>query len=277
MKTAEVAIEHVLAGVLALCAFVLPLFGGLNINPQFLQPGALIGVLGIAYLFGVVFDKVADTLLSPFEQCMRLQQPIKKLKEKLSSEVDPFPQGALEFALRGEKGGRLEWMDSLRSRIRIARGLAVLGLPATLGIAIYLNPPGMDDAIAGTSLKWPHLAIALNMFLIFISVRISHGKRWPMPKTFELHNERKKKMDKARKHMWIRASMYLLMLFASAVSMAIIAASRVNRYEIIPIGICGIVAPLLALWTWHRITETYMSFVYQKLPSFLHEEARQSP
>ena len=60
MKTVEVAIEHVLAGVLALCAFVLPLFGGLNINPQFLQTGALIGVLGIAYLFGVVFDKVHE-------------------------------------------------------------------------------------------------------------------------------------------------------------------------------------------------------------------------
>lgn len=277
MKTAEVAIEHVLAGVLALCAFVLPLFGGLNINPVLLQSGALIGVLGIAYLLGVVFDKVADTLLSPLEDGLRLDQANKK-KPRFNG--DAFPQDALEFALRGEKGGRLEWIDSLRSRIRTARGLAVLGLPAALGIAIYLNPPGVDDAIARTSLKWPHLAIALNLLLIVSSVGLSHVKGWKMPKTFELpedDRERKKKMVEARKHMWIRSSLYLLMLFASALSMAIIAASQVNRYEIIAIGICGIVASLLALWAWRRITKTYMSFIYQKLPSFLHEGARQSP
>ncbi|MFN8460900.1 MAG: hypothetical protein U0X93_03895 [Anaerolineales bacterium] len=46
-------------------------FEGTSIDPQFLQNEALIGFLGLAYLLGVVFDKLADTMLtSPNISCV---------------------------------------------------------------------------------------------------------------------------------------------------------------------------------------------------------------
>jgi len=42
MKTAEVAVEHVLTGLLALCAFLLPLLSGLEGSEQLLKSEALI-------------------------------------------------------------------------------------------------------------------------------------------------------------------------------------------------------------------------------------------
>src|SRR5258705_12994449 len=107
MKTAEVAIEHVLTGVLALCAFLLPLLSGSSFNERMLESETLIGVLGMAYLFGVVFDKLADTVLSPIEQWLRLGLANEFLEENGPRyNGDPFPQDVLEYSLRGDKNGR---------------------------------------------------------------------------------------------------------------------------------------------------------------------------
>ena len=67
MKTAEVAIKHVLAGLLSFCAFMWPLLSGFNVDQKLLQSGAMLGVPGMAYMPGIVFDKLADTVLSPIE------------------------------------------------------------------------------------------------------------------------------------------------------------------------------------------------------------------
>jgi len=172
MKTAEVAIEHVLTGLLALCAFLLPLLSGLEVSEQLLQSEALIGVLGLAYLFGVVFDRLADTILSPIEQWLRLRLANRFLeKEKpLVYGDDPFPQDVLEFSLRGEQNGRVDWMDSLRSRIRTSRGLAVLGFPAAMGIAIFLAAEPVSQV---RWYWWPHLAVAVNLVLMSTATAVS--------------------------------------------------------------------------------------------------------
>lgn len=46
MKTAEVAIEHVLTGILALCAFVLPFLSWLNFNGTLFKGGNTLVPLG---------------------------------------------------------------------------------------------------------------------------------------------------------------------------------------------------------------------------------------
>lgn len=283
MKTAEVAIEHILAGVLALCAFVLPLLGGLEINSSLLGSGAIIGVLGISYLFGVVFDKVADTILSPLEEGLRLSLAKKNLEESLkknkpcftdpsSDKIDPFPQDLLEYELRNKKDGRLEWMDSLRSRLRTSRGLAVLGLPASLGIVIYLSLPASSAGSTSLSLHWwPHSAVALNLVLTALAVKISAGDKWKIPKTYELCEENvqvEDKMQEAERNRRIRMSPYILLLFASAVSIGIISAFSKAPSIYAGIGICGSVISLLALWVWYRIDKTYMNFVLLKMRDF---------
>lgn len=71
MKTAQVSAELVLAGLLGFYAFVLPFFPGAELNSDLLQNEALVGVLGLAYLLGVIFDKLAEPLLNPGEHYFR--------------------------------------------------------------------------------------------------------------------------------------------------------------------------------------------------------------
>jgi hypothetical protein len=286
MKTAEVAIEHVLTGLLALCAFLLPLLSGLKVDEKLLQGEALFGVLGLAYLFGVVFDRLADTILSPIEEWLRLRLACEfRGKKKSGDEHDPFPQDRLEYCLRGEDG-RIEWMDSLRSRIRTSRGLAVLGLPAAMGIAIYLSVPKPDVRWNW----WPHGLVALNLFFIFLSVAISSVRpkqlsdstlkvlkvikadqlleRLGSIRTDELSandNVRKKQMDRTKKRMLILSSFYFLLLLNCIITIARIAPLPKQFLARVVILLSATLATALPLWVWYRITETHMRFIYRKL------------
>ena len=284
MKTAEVAIEHVLTGVLALCAFLLPLLSGLNLPLGGLQQSeALVGVLGLAYLFGVVFDKLADTVLSPIEQRLRLRLASGFLEKGGARYApdwtrqhlgDPFPQDVLEFSLRGEKNGRTDWIDSLRSRIRTSRGLAVLGLPAMMGLAIYLTanqfpPPG----------SWqlqPKDAVILNLLLLFTSVLlVSEIKVLKPIRTDKLADDqagRDKQIRRATKLMFVSCSFYALMMINSLLTLTVIGARRSGLTPVV-IVVVGVVM-VSPLWVWYHITGTHMSFIYRKLPELMEAEKK---
>jgi hypothetical protein len=290
MKTAEVAIEHVLTGVLALCAFLLPLLSGLSINERMLKSEILVGVVGMAYLFGVVFDKLADTILSPIEQWLRLGLANEFLKKKGPLyDGDPFPQDVLEYSLRGDKNGRVDWMDSLRSRIRTSRGLAVLGLPAAMGIAIYLTA-GRNSHVRWS--WWPHAAVAFNLLLMFTAIAILSVKSSNTTKindslletlkpirTNKLSGNqdiRKGQMQRATKRMVFYSACYFLMLINSAATVAIIAPLPQGFWARAVILLSAALVIALPLWVWYRITETHMRFIYCKLPELLKKESSES-
>lgn len=287
MKTAEVAIEHVLTGILALCAFLLPLLSGLNLNERLLRSEALIGVLGIAYLFGVVFDKVADTILSPIEDRLRLGVAHKYLKENTARYGalpnqrlgDPFPQDLLEYSLRGDKNGRVDWMDSLRSRIRTSRGLAVLGLPAGMGIAIYWSVE------RGSQVKWswwPHAAVAINLLLIFLAIALQSLlknraiwetlKRIRTDDLFEGEKGREGQLKQATIRMVIFCVCYFLMLLISLLVIARLAPLPEPLLVRAVILLSGVIALAAPLWVWCHITVTHMRFVQNKLPELLKKD-----
>jgi hypothetical protein len=268
VKTAEVAIEHILAGLLALAAFGLPLLSGLCLDWKFPQREVLIGVLGLAYLFGIVFDKLTDTVLSPLEQWLRLKRADEHLKTNTPGyRGDPFPQDALEFSLRGKPDGRLEWMDSLRSRIRTSRGLAVLGFPAALGMAVFqqcLQDDGMAHA---------YTLVVANLFFIVGSLWIA--ERFKLPRTTTLvkdANKRAGQMHEGRTHMR-RAIAWFAILLIPSVMVTADGAWRTAHVESVVIGAGGAVACLLGLWSWHRITSTYLAFIARKLPELLETDA----
>lgn len=171
MNTAQVSIELVLAGILAICAFVLPFWRGADISQNLLQADWLVALLGIAYLFGVVFDKLADFILSPMEHYLRLQEADDRLKQHSKSKhQDPFPQDKFEVRLRAAHDGRLDWMNSLRSRIRTSREVAVLGLPASLGIVMYtgFNRACGTNGGPACAASWMYGFIVLNL-LFFVA------------------------------------------------------------------------------------------------------------
>jgi hypothetical protein len=282
MNTAQVSIELVLAGILALCAFVLPFWRGADISQNFLQTDALIVVLGGAYLFGVVFDKLADFLLSPFEHYLRLQEANSNLS-KGSTAKDPFPQDRLEFKLREANDGRLEWMNALKSRIRTSRELAVLGLPASLGFVIYEGFSRNCATNGGTvcSMPWIYIFVALNIAVFLLAIwreqatdeqhtAVQANAEQPTPgrrdkiRTQELSHDTKQRRDQmrqSRKQLRAEAWLYYLMVINSAVAIAVVAALDPEQSWILLFGTGALIFSLLSFWTWHRITRTYIRFV----------------
>ena len=274
MNTAQVSIELVLAGILALCAFALPFWTGSDISKDLLQSNALIGILGMAYLFGVVFDKLADTILSPLEKFNRLLQANEYLSDHPRYKGDPYPQNVLEFRLRKSKDGRLDWMDSLKSRIRTSRELAVLGLPAAMGITVYQSvSKECASAQQACPARWLYVFIAINLGLIFIAAWNSSGES-KIPKTDKVKtnkDQREGQMIQARKNMFRDSIVYYLMMANSALAIAVSAASHPGNWGLAIFGAGGMISSLLALWTWNTITRTYMKFLAREMPELRKE------
>lgn len=255
MKTVEVAVEYVLVGLLALFAFALPFFPG-ALDPAWLSSEKLIGILGLAYLFGVVFDKIADTMLAPHEQYLRIAQARRNLKEgggSTGDSVDPFPQDRLENSVRSAGDGRLEWMDALRGRIRTTRGLAVFGLPAALGIVLYLGKTGQGGAYRlGMIVPVALLCLCISSSILFSIVRTS-------PKTGDFKEKDITAESEAYRRQGL--SFVVLMLFIAAMGGMVVVPLWSGRYELALVGIAGTAISLLSWWAWHGITRTYMRFL----------------
>lgn len=260
MNTAQVSIELVLAGILALCAFVLPFFGGSKLSLDLLQSEALIGFLGLAYLLGVIFDKLADALISPMEHSLRLRQADEYLNtHKKFKGNDPFPQSNLEYRLRQADDGRLDWMNSLKSRIRTSRELAVLGLPATMGIAIYQS----------SGETWMFVAVGLNLVVFILSAWLEDRLR-PI-KTDELSandSTRRTQLKTANQKIATASGPYYLLLAISIITIASLALRESNPI-VTWIGVGGLAVSMLALWTCLRITRTYIKFVAREMPAYI--------
>lgn len=281
MNTAQVSIELILAGILALCAFVLPFWKGQGIDPAFLQNEALIGFLGLAYLLGVVFDKLADAMLTPAEHFLRIKQGAKFLDDhKNFKGKDPFPQNDLEFSLKKAKDGRLDWMNSLKSRIRTSRELAVLGLPATAGLMIYMG--GVKNCESNQSpcaAWWLYLPVALNLLCFLATIllesrssdedALSKNKQARL-KTHQLSGNREVReiqIWQAKREMKIASIPYYLMLANSMLTAGIIMALNLDNQTIVLVAVGGAIISILALWTCLRITHTYLKFVAREMTS----------
>lgn len=290
MNTAQVSIELILAGILALCAFVLPFWKGSSINPELLQSEALIGFLGLAYLLGVVFDKLADTMLTPAEHFLRIKQGAKFLDDhKNFKGKDPFPQNDLEFSLRKAKDGRLEWMDSLKSRIRTSRELAVLGLPAVMGLTIYAGVTGTcEPNQPACAAWWMYLPIALNLLLFIVMIwlesrtsdedLLDRTKQKKM-KTRQLSHDRETRevqIKEAKRQALSASTPYFLLLANSILTTGIIAIFNLNNQIIVLLAVGGTFISLLALWSCLRITRTYLKFIAREMSSTLPKSKKPS-
>lgn len=281
MNTAQVSIELILAGILALCAFVLPFWKGSSINPELLQSEALIGFLGLAYLLGVVFDKLADTMLTPAEHFLRIKQGAKFLDDhKNFKGKDPFPQNDLEFSLRKAKDGRLEWMDSLKSRIRTSRELAVLGLPAVMGLTIYAGVTGTcEPNQPACAAWWIYLPVVLNLLLFIVMIWLESRTsdedlldrtKQKKIKTRQLSHDRETRevqIKEAKRQALSASTPYFLLLANSILTTGIIAIFNLNNQIIVLLAVGGTFISLLALWSCLRITRTYLKFIAREMSS----------
>jgi hypothetical protein len=264
MKSTELFVEQTLTGFLVLSAAAAPFIpletlqklpddakGGIDI-------GSAAGAIGAAYLLGVVFDRFADTLLERLNRWNRLLFAIELMKDdKALSVEDPFPEDRLQIELIKHGDEAWEWMDYLRSRIRLARAMAAFVPALTLSLMLNVglrNRPNVINTV---------LTIVVVAYLAaFLASRILERSSHRLPKTFELKSD--EDCQRACKMMsTAKEPVFWLAVIMIALGLGLIAIGPTPGW--------GAMAALLATgtfltgisgWTWWRTTMTFMQFLH---------------
>ena len=264
MKSTELFVEQTLTGFLVLTAAAAPFIpldtlqklpddakGGVDI-------GSAAGAIGAAYLLGVVFDRFADTLLERLNRWNRLLFAIDLMEDgKALSKDDPFPEDQLQIEVIRQGDQAWEWMDYLRSRIRIARAMAAfvpaLALSLMISIGLRDRPTMMNTA----------LTIIVAAYLAsFIASRILERSSQRLPKTYDLKSEedcrRACKMMSTTKEPLVWLTVTLL-----GIGVALIAVGPNPGWgAMTAIFATGIALTGVSAWTWWRTTMTFMQFLH---------------
>ena len=263
MKTTELFVEQTLTGFLVLAAGAAPFLswekleklpgeakGGFDIS-------SAAGAIGIAYLLGVIFDRFADTLLERINRWNRLLFAIElKEENKALSPDDAFPEDRLqiEVTLKGDEAW--EWMDYIRSRIRIARAMTAFVPAVTLSMELamgFRDRPGMIRAV---------LTIVVAAYVAaFLVSRMLERSRRRLPKTYDLHTD--DDCQKARAQMRAtREPAVWLGVFLLALGLGLITVGNgPGRAGMAAVVATGAVLTAISAWAWWRTTETFMQFL----------------
>jgi hypothetical protein len=293
MKTTELFVEQVLIGFLVLLVAALVFWVDVyafaarrsDKSIDVLVTGGVL--VGAAYLIGMVYDRIADTLLQDIEGHGRLQfalSPFKLASKKirtaasriqddndvevrvfaLTDRKDPFEEGRYRIKVlsNGEATGQ---MDYLRSRLRLTRAMATI-IPA-LTLALLL---GLDNGEAGA---WWTFA-ALSIPIVYAATFLSKASRWKLfarpPKTNQhrkvneyigrlcmLPNDEEIAWRPSRiiahDEIWIGLAVLTLV--------GIVLVLKTGIYELLSVVVVGLALTIVVGWTWWRISMTFYAFV----------------
>lgn len=264
MKSTELFVEQTLTGFLVLTAAAAPFIsmetlqklpdeakGGIDI-------GSAAGAIGAAYLLGVVFDRFADTLLERLNRWNRLLFAMEIMKDgEAPSAEDPFPEDQLQIEVIRQGDQAWEWMDYLRSRIRIARAMAAFVPALTLSIMLSIGFRDQPKAINAAL-----ILIVVAYLASFLASRILERSSQRLPKTYELRSD-------ADCH---HASRLMSTTKEPVAWLAVVLlALGIGLIVIGPTPGWGTMAAVLAAgtfltgisgWTWWRTTMTFMQFLH---------------
>lgn len=263
MKTTELFVEQTLTGFLVLAAGAAPFLswekleklpgeakGGIDIS-------SAAGAIGVAYLLGVVFDRFADTLLERFNRWNRLLFAIElKEENKALSPDDPFPEDRLQIEVIQKGDEAWEWMDYIRSRIRIARAMAAFVPAVTISMVLAIglrDHPGMVRAV---------LAIVVAAYLAaFLVSQILERSSRRLPKTYHLHTDEDCQRARAQMRATTEPAFWLGM-FLLALGMALIPlGTGPARTGMAAVLATGAVLAAISAWVWWRTTGTFMQYL----------------
>lgn len=303
MKTTELYIEQVIIGFLVLAIAALPWtrewtghLGDIN-----LAEGSVL--LGVAFLLGIPFDRLADTLSERLDRHHRLQFALdqwegstfpatKPDNEKL--EKDLFAED--EYRLQGlrDEDAVVNWIEYHRSRIRLARALAVYGPALTLSFTLSMrSDPGLSRLEIGICLG------AVAGYIVW-GIVASHRKR--QKQQTDSSHEQNKPANPRDSLKWLfgpelpRTDDALFLQYAKdrnridcstrQVREAPRAVLRVLRDEwrilVIPVAVlvtafalgfsynaktawvavCGALVTVISAWSWWRISSTYRAYLF---------------
>jgi hypothetical protein len=261
MKTTELFVEQTLTGFLVLAAGAAPFLSWDKLQelPEKAKGGIDIssaaGAIGIAYLLGVIFDRFADTLLERINRWNRLLFAIDlKEEDKALSPEDPFPEDRLQIEVIDKGDEAWEWMDYIRSRIRVARAMTVFVPAVTLSLLLAF---GLRDR---AGLVRAVLAVVVAAYVAaFLVSQILERSRHKLPKTYDLRTADDCRRARAQMRAWAEPSFWLG-VFLVALGLGLVALGH-NRGGMAGVLGTGAVLTAISGWAWWRTTGTFMQFL----------------
>jgi hypothetical protein len=263
VKTTELFVEQTLTGFLVLSAAAAPFLsweklqklpgeakGGIDIS-------SAAGAIGVAYLLGVIFDRFADTLLERINRWNRLLFAIDLKKEnKALSPDDPFPEDRLQIEVIHKGDEAWEWMDYIRSRIRVARAMTAFVPALTLSLQLALglrDRPGMVKAV---------LAIVVAAYVgAFLASQILERSGRRLPKTYDLRTDEDCRQARAQMKVATEPAFWLgVFLLALGLGLVATGAGPARPGMAAVLG-TGAVLSAISAWAWWRTTGTFMQFL----------------
>lgn len=314
MKTTELYVEQVLIGAIALFALALPW------TPEILSlvgdsktADTFVGVtvaIGVSFLLGILFDRFADTLTEPLDKHNRIrftwELVLKKFDweyqakakdgtqkgnslETVYGKVDPFREDFLRWKSLTQGDRIVDWFDYHRSRIRLARAMAVyfpvLTTAALIGMIRLPQCYVQNESWAFASLLifLPYCVAAWwnkRREGILAQDAGEHNHFWFAPRTDELADAvtyakrhfvhraapdaKKMKLDPLR-GILLRDPMVLagslVLLLAAGLGIFVVISD--HRQTALILAIFGVITTVMAAWSWLRISRTYRIYLAQ--------------
>jgi hypothetical protein len=266
MKTTELFVEQTLTGFLVLTAAAAPFLSWDKLQdlPEKAKGGIDIssaaGAIGVAYLLGVIFDRFADTLLERINRWNRLLFAIDlKDKNKALSPDDPFPEDRLQIEVIHKGDEAWEWMDYIRSRIRLARAMTVFVPAVTLSLLLAFglrDQPGLVKAVLAVM-----VAAYVAAFLVS-QILERPGSSHRLPKTYDLHTAEDCQSARAQMRAWTEPAFWLaVFLLALGLGLVALGPDPARAAGMAAVLGTGAVLTAISTWAWWRTTDTFMQFL----------------
>jgi TctA family transporter len=149
-----------------------------------------------------------------------------------------------------------EWMDYIRSRIRVARAMTAFVPALTLSIELAMGLRDRPDTIKAV------LAIIVAAYVAsFLVSQILERSSRRLPKTYHLHTDEDCQGARAKMKATTEPAFWLGM-FLLALGLGLIPlGSGADRAAMAALLATGAVLSAISAWAWWRTTETFMQFL----------------
>ena len=284
MNTGELYVEQIVVGSLVLATAAMPwlpeIIEAVPSETAMSIVTASIAV-GIAFLIGVPFDRLADTISDRLDAHNRLRFALKKAKGRRLEPVDAeasgsghdyFPEDRLRLSAFREAAPVVDWIDYHRSRIRLTRALWVYGPGCTLAATIGLSRWQVCEQSIDPA-RW--LAVIVLAYVAWVALSF----RGKLPRTDHagdfaeyaknqgwLERDEVKDSERAKSvaAVWLSewpAWLIPLGLFVAALTAAL---GPAESNAILPMAAAmgGAATVLVSAWSWWRISDTFRSYLF---------------
>jgi hypothetical protein len=264
MKTTELYLEQTFIGALIMVIFSAPWLPDLPTGSQhqsWIQVVTTSSIaLGLAFWLGIPFDRLADTLSERLERHNRLRFALKNpLPAGNRSGDDIFPEDEMVVTCRRESASVVSWLDYHRSRIRLARAMAVYGPALAVMLTVATVKPPVEPAywygaaygvIALSYIVWAFLAQG-GKEIARTSAASKYARDWGYGVKGSLGGDSR---------IWWHERKVIAVPFLLLVGAIVLG---LYGKEFVAFGVACVAAGLtvLSAWAWWRIGCTYRSYL----------------